>query len=111
LEGLEVLFIVIALSNKQGQLGAASAGALAACLLVAGLGFIVHRPLARVPENGLKFVVGALLSAFGIFWIGEGLGAAWPGADLAIVAFAALFLAVARAAAMAARRPGAEGLP
>src|ERR1700730_8227445 len=110
LEGLEVVFIVIALSAGRGLLGPASAGALAACLLVAGVGFAVHRPLARVPENTLKFAVGVMLSAFGIFWTGEGLGVAWPGADLAIVAFAALFLVVGLAAAALARRPSAEAL-
>jgi uncharacterized membrane protein len=111
LEGLEVVFIVIALSTSRGLLVPASAGALAACLLVAGMGFVVRRPLARVPENTLKFAVGVMLSAFGIFWTGEGLAVAWPGADLAIVAFAALFLAVGRAAVVLARRPGAAVLP
>ena len=111
LEGLEVVFIVIALSARRGQIVAASAGALAACLLVAGVGFAVHRPLARVPENTLKFAVGVMLSAFGIFWTGEGLGVSWPGADLAIVAFAALFLAVGRVAVNVARRRSLEALP
>jgi uncharacterized membrane protein len=108
LEGLEVVFIVIAVSAGRGLLVPASAGALAACLLVAGAGLVVHRPLARVPENTLKFAVGVMLSAFGLFWTGEGLGVAWPGADLAIVAFAALFLGVALAAVGLARRPSAE---
>jgi uncharacterized membrane protein len=111
LEGIEVVFIVIAVGAGRGLLFPASAGALAACLLVAGIGFVLHRPLARVPENTLKFAVGVMLSAFGIFWTGEGLGVAWPGADLAIVAFAALFLAVGLAAAALARRPSAEALP
>jgi uncharacterized membrane protein len=110
LEGLEVVFIVIALSAGRGMLLPASAGALAACLLVIGVGFIVHRPLARVPENTLKFAVGVMLSAFGVFWTGEGLGVAWPGSDLAIVAFAAMFLAVSAAAVVLARRPKAEAL-
>jgi Ca2+/H+ antiporter, TMEM165/GDT1 family len=110
LEGLEVVFIVIAVSAGRGLLVPASAGALAACLLVAGAGFAVHRPLARVPENTLKFAVGVMLSAFGVFWTGEGLGVAWPGADLAIVAFAALFLAVGSAAVALARRSHAEVL-
>jgi Ca2+/H+ antiporter, TMEM165/GDT1 family len=110
LEGLEVVFIVIALGAGRGMLVPASAGAVAACLLVAGVGFIVHRPLARVPENTLKFAVGIMLSAFGVFWTGEGLGVAWPGADLAILAFAALFLAVSGAAVVMARRPRAEVL-
>jgi uncharacterized membrane protein len=92
LEGLEVVFIVIALSAGRGVLLPVSAAALAACLLVAASGLIVHRPLARVPENALKFAVGVMLSAFGLFWTGEGFGVHWPGADLAILAFIALFL-------------------
>ncbi len=108
LEGLEVAFIVIAVSAAGGLLIPASVGALAACLLVAGVGFVVHRPLARIPENTLKFAVGVMLSAFGMFWTGEGLGVAWPGADLAIVAFAALFLALGLAAAAMLRRPSPE---
>lgn len=111
LEGLEVVFIVIAVSAGRGLLVSASAGALAACLLVAGAGIAVHRPLARVPENALKFAVGVMLSAFGIFWTGEGLGIAWPGADFAIIAFAALFLAVGLAAVALASRPSADASP
>jgi uncharacterized membrane protein len=110
LEGLEVVFIVIALSAGRGTLLPASAGALAACLVVAAVGLAVHRPLARVPENTLKFAVGVMLSAFGVFWTGEGLGVAWPGADLAIVGFAVMFLAVSGAAVVLARRPKAEVL-
>jgi uncharacterized membrane protein len=111
LEGLEVVFIVIAVSAGRGLLVPASVGALAACLLVAGVGFAVHRPLARVPENTLKFAVGVMLSAFGVFWTGEGLGVDWPGADLAIVGFATLFLAAALGAVALARQPRAEVLP
>jgi uncharacterized membrane protein len=110
LEGLEVVFIVIALGSGRGMLVPASVGAVAACLLVAAVGVIVHRPLARVPENTLKFAVGIMLSAFGVFWTGEGLGVAWPGSDLAIVGFAAMFLAVSGAAVLLARRPKAEVL-
>jgi uncharacterized membrane protein len=105
LEGLEVVFIVIAVGAGRGLLLPASAGALGACGLVALTGFFLHRPLARVPENALKFAVGVMLSAFGVFWTGEGLGVAWPGADLAIVAFAGLFLLVAALAGVALRRP------
>src|SRR5712672_2936498 len=105
LEGLEVVFIVIAVSAGRGLLIPAGAGAITACLLVAGVGLVVHRPLARVPENTLKFAVGVMLSAFGMFWTGEGLGVAWPGADLVIVAFAAVFLIVGLAAVALVRRP------
>jgi uncharacterized membrane protein len=111
LEGLEVVFIVIAVSAGRGLLVPASIGAIAACLLVAGAGFAVHRPLARIPENTLKFAVGVMLSAFGVFWTGEGLGVAWPGADLAIVAFAVLFLTVGLASVFLARRPRLEAVP
>jgi uncharacterized membrane protein len=108
LEGLEVVFVVIAVGAGRGMLVAASIGALAACALVAAVGFVVHRPLARVPENTLKFTVGVLLSSFGVFWTGEGLGVPWPGEDLAILGFAALFLAVALAAVRLARLPAAQ---
>jgi uncharacterized membrane protein len=94
-EGLEVVFIVIAVGAGGGLIVPASIGAGAACILVAGAGFAVHRPLARVPENALKFAVGVVLSAFGVFWTGEGLGIAWPGSDLAILAFVGLFFLTA----------------
>jgi uncharacterized membrane protein len=105
LEGLEVVFIVIAVGGGRGLLLPASVGALAACGLVAIAGFALRRPLSRVPENTLKLAVGVMLSAFGVFWTGEGLGIAWPGADLAIVGFAALFLLVAVLAVPALKRP------
>ena len=98
LEGLEVVFIVIAVSTGRDMLVPVSIAALAACLLVAAIGFAVHRPLTRVPENVLKFGVGVMLSSLGLFWTGEGLGIAWPGADFAIVVFMAVFLATALAA-------------
>jgi uncharacterized membrane protein len=110
LEGLEVVFIVIAVGAGRGLIIPASVGAIAACLLVAGVGFAVHQPLARVPENALKFVVGVMLSAFGVFWIGEGFGVDWPGEDIAIIAFAALFLVVALGTAALTRRVGREAL-
>ena len=110
LEGLEVVFIVIALGVGRGMLIPASAGAVIACLAVAVVGLIVHRPLARVPENTLKFAVGVMLSSFGVFWTGEGLGVPWPGADFAIVGFAAMFTAVSGVAVALARRPKAEAL-
>jgi uncharacterized membrane protein len=111
LEGLEVVFIVIAVGAARGFIVPASVGALAACLMVAAIGLVLHRPLARVPENALKFTVGVMLSAFGVFWTGEGLGVDWPGADLSIIVFALLFLAIGGAAAALLRRPAAEALP
>lgn len=110
LEGIEVVFIVLAVGAGHGLLVPASIGAGAACLLVVAVGFALHRPLAQVPENTLKFVVGLMLSAFGVFWTGEGLGVTWPGEDLAIIAFAVLFLVTALLAVTLARRQSAAAL-
>lgn len=103
LEGFEVVFIVIAVGAGRGLLGPAALGAGAACALVLMIGAIAHRPLARVPENTLKFGVGVMLAAFGVFWTGEGLGVDWPGHDLALFAFAALFLLTGLVSVRAAR--------
>lgn len=104
LEGLEVIFVVIAVGAGRGLLLPAGLGALAACLLVLTVGLLLRRPLARVPENSLKFGVGVMLTAFGVFWSGEGLGIPWPGGDLALLAFALLFLAAGLYAAAWLRR-------
>jgi Ca2+/H+ antiporter, TMEM165/GDT1 family len=97
LEGMEVVFIVIAVGSTGNLLMPAALGAAIAGGLVLLAGVALHRPLAKVPENSLKWAVGILLSAFGIFWIGEGLGLPWPGEDLAILALAGAFLAVSLA--------------
>ena len=86
LEGLEVAFIVLTFGASQGhQYGPAATGAAAAVLAVTAVGVLVHRPLSQVPENTMKFAVGAMLSTFGIFWAGEGVGVDWPGSDAAIL--------------------------
>ena len=105
LEGLEVVFIVIAVGAGRGLLVPASLGALAASVVVLAIGAVVHRPLARVPENTLKFAVGVILCAFGVFWTGEGLGIAWPAGDLMILAFGAVFLIVGLSAVAVIRQP------
>ena len=86
LEGLEVVFIVLTFGATQGHMGAAALAAVAALVVVALVGLVVHRPLTRVPENTLKFVVGIMLTSFGLFWSAEGAGARWPGNDLFILA-------------------------
>ena len=105
LEGIEVVFIVIAVvGSVGGALVPAAVGALAAAILVAAVGVVLHRPLARVPENMLKFAVGVMLSSFGTFWIGEGYGVQWPGGDLSVLGLIAGFLAVALLSVGAVRR-------
>ena len=108
LEGTEVVFIVIAIgAGGTGMLLPAGLGAAAALLLVAALGFVLHRPLTRVPENTLKFAVGTLLSGFGTFWVGEGLGFLWPGADWSIVGLVLAFWALAALLVRLCRPPAA----
>ncbi|PZW48334.1 putative membrane protein [Humitalea rosea] len=105
LEGVEVAFLVLAVAAGSPALVLPAAlGALAAAVLVALAALMLHRPLSRVPENTLKFVVGVILSAFGIFWTGEGLGIDWPGQDLALPVIAlAMFLTALLGVRLAAR--------
>ena len=86
LEGLEVAFIVLTFGSTQGSIPLAAVGAAAALVLVAGAGIAARAPLARVPENTMKFAVGIMLTTFGMFWSAEGAGAHWPGGDAAILA-------------------------
>ena len=98
IEGIEVVFIVIAVGAAgRGLLVPAAVGALAAFCLVVALGAALRRPVSMIPENILKFAVGVLLCAFGTFWVGEGAGIAWPGADLSLVGLFLGFLLVALA--------------
>jgi uncharacterized membrane protein len=92
LEGLEVVFIVITFGANQHGIGWAVAGAVAAIVVVVAAGVAVRGPLARVPENTLKFAVGVMLTSFGMFWGAEGAGAHWPGSDTAILALIAATL-------------------
>jgi Ca2+/H+ antiporter, TMEM165/GDT1 family len=112
LEGVEVVFIVIAIgAGGAGLLMPASLGALAALLAVIALGVTVHRPLASVPENSLKLVVGVVLSAFGTFWVGEGLAIPWPGGDWAIPVLIVGFLLTAALTMGLCRRRLNRSLP
>jgi len=93
LEGLEVVFIVIAVGATARAIVPAAIGAAAAGLVVVGAGCALRRPLARVPENTLKFLVGVMLSSFGTFWTAEGMRLAWPRGDAALPCLALGFLA------------------
>jgi uncharacterized membrane protein len=84
LEGLEVAFIVLTFGSAQGSIPLAALGAAVAVVLVAVVGVAARAPLARVPENTLKFAVGTMLTTFGIFWAAEGAGVDWPGDDASL---------------------------
>jgi uncharacterized membrane protein len=102
LEGLEVVFIALTFGANDHNLPLASVAAGAAVIVVALAGIAVRAPLARVPENSMKFVVGVMLTAFGTFWGAEGAGAHWPGSDAAlpVVVGAVAVFAVALVAAL-----------
>ena len=109
LEGLEVAFIALTFGANQRNIALAAIAALSAVVVVALAGITLRAPLARVPENSMKFVVGIMLTSFGIFWGAEGAGATWPGADaallvlvLAVALFALALVAVLRGAAAGA---------
>ncbi len=117
LEGLEVVFIALTFGGNARDIPLAALAAVCAVVVVAAGGLALRAPLARVPENTMKFVVGIMLTAFGTFWGAEGAGAHWPGSDAAllvlvpaIAAFAlALVAALRRTPAAAAARPVVEG--
>jgi uncharacterized membrane protein len=85
LEGLEVAFIVLTFGTSHGSIPLAATGAAAGGVLVLVAGVVLHAPLSRVPENTMKFSVGVMLTAFGVFWSGEGAKAHWPGGTLALL--------------------------
>ena len=104
LEGLEVVFIVLTFGANQHRIGLAALAAAAAVVLVVLVGAAVHAPLARVPENKLKFGVGVMLTSFGTFWGTEGAGAHWPGGDAALLAIIPITLALSIAGVASLRR-------
>ena len=110
LEGLEVAFIVLTVGANQHRLGLAAAAAAVAVLLVIAAGVAARAPLARVPENTLKLLVGVMLTSFGMFWSGEGAGASWPGGEAALLAIIPGVLLCAWAMAASLRAYGGRRL-
>ena len=111
LEGLEVVFIVLTFGSNQHDIGLAAVAAACAVAVVAAAGVAVRAPLARVPENTMKFVVGIMLTAFGTFWGAEGAGAHWPGSDAALLVLVPAVGAFALRAGRAAARPAVRRAP
>ncbi len=107
LEGLEVVFIALTFGSNQHDIPRAAAAAGAAVVLVVLLGLVIRKPLSRVPENSMKFVVGIMLTAFGAFWGAEGAGARWPGGDGALLVLVPAIALFALALVVAFRRRGA----
>jgi len=92
LEGFEVIFIVLTFGALKNSLGIATMAAFVSLALVAGVAFAIRKPLTKVPENTLKFVVGTMATTFGIFWTTEGLKITWVYADATLLLLAALVL-------------------
>ncbi len=107
LEGLEVAFIVVTFGANQHDVGLAAVAAAVAVVAVIAAGVVVRAPLARVPENTMKFAVGVMLTSFGTFWSAEGAGAHWPGGDAALLVLIPGFALVSLGmAAWLRARPG-----
>jgi uncharacterized membrane protein len=111
LEGLEVAFIVVTFGSAQGRIDLAALGAGGALVLVVIVGVLVRAPLARVPENTLKFAVGVMLTTFGIFWATEGAGAHWPGDDASLPVVLVFVIALSAASVTLLRRQRTETVP
>jgi uncharacterized membrane protein len=107
IEGLEVAVIVGTFGANQHHTALAAAAAGAAVAVVVAAGLAARAPLARVPENTMKFAVGVALSSFGIFWSAEGAGVRWPGGEAMLLAIVSVMLA-ASILAVQALRAGAE---
>jgi Ca2+/H+ antiporter, TMEM165/GDT1 family len=105
LEGVEVVIIVAALAGRPDGAGPALTGAAVATVSVVAAGFWLRRPLARVPETELKWGVGVMLSGFGLFFVGEGLGVSWPGGDASILGLLVLLAVVSQAQVHALKAP------
>jgi len=104
LEGLEVAFIALTFGSNQHAITLAAVAAVTAIVVVALIGFAVRAPLSRVPENTLKFVVGVMLTSFGMFWGAEGAGANWPGSDAALLVIVPAVAAFAGLLVLALRK-------
>jgi uncharacterized membrane protein len=104
LEGLEVALIVVTFGSNQHRLALAGAAAGVAIAAVIATGFAVRAPLARVPENTMKFAVGVMLSAYGIFFAAEGAGLRWPGGDAILLGLIPALLGVSLLAVASLRR-------
>ncbi len=90
LEGLEVVFIVVALGGLE-NVASAIVGAVASLVVVAGAGIALRTPLTQVPENTMKYVVGIMLTSFGTFFAGEGIGVQWWREDLSLLPLIAAY--------------------
>ncbi|MCU4185511.1 TMEM165/GDT1 family protein [Acidiferrimicrobium sp. IK] len=111
LEGLEVAFIALTFGSNQHDIPLAAIAAVAAVVAVVAAGVAVRAPLARVPENTMKFVVGVMLTSFGTFWGAEGAGAHWPGNDASLLVMVPAFALFGLALAAGLRRAGTPAAP
>lgn len=104
IEGVEVVFIVLTLGANNRTVLTPAAGALVALTCVTIAAVAVRKPLARVPENQMKYAVGIMATTFGTFWAGEGIGIKWPGGDFALLWLGSLYLCLSLIAVAGLRR-------
>lgn len=94
LEGLESIFIVLTFGASAHAMSSAVAGSIIGLIVVVLAGVLLRKPLSLIPENTMKFIVGVMLTGFGVFWVGEGLGIAWWQQDISIPVILAVLLVV-----------------
>src|SRR5437588_3508294 len=104
LEGFEIALIVLTFAANDKHIALAAVSAAAAVAVVIAAGVAARAPLSRVPENSMKFAVGVMLSAYGVFWLGEGAGASWPAGDASLFVLAAAILGAAYVTVLVLRR-------
>jgi uncharacterized membrane protein len=105
LEGFEVIVIVISFgASMTGGFVWSGVGAALAVLMLAAAAFAIRTPFSRIPENTLKFVVGIMLTAFGTFWTGEGLGIGWWRDDLSLTWIIVSYLLISATIVLAGKR-------
>ncbi|WP_282942112.1 hypothetical protein [Paenibacillus sp. RC67] len=92
LEGIEAIFIVLTLGLATSSMSSAILGSLIGILLVVAAGILLRKPLTMISENTMKFIVGLMLSGFGIFWVGEGIGVEWWQQDVSILVIIVLLV-------------------
>jgi len=119
LEGVEVTFIVVTFGANSDAIALAVWAGVSAATFVLLLGIALRAPLAKVPENTMKYGVGIMMTGFGSFWAIEGLGflrsseesVEWPGDRWALLVITVAWFALTRALVVVLRRARARELP
>jgi Ca2+/H+ antiporter, TMEM165/GDT1 family len=84
-ESFEIAIVVIGLGTAGGNWFEAIGGALLAAVVLICSALWLRASLERVPVRPAKFIAATLLMGFGTYWLGEGIGFAWPGGIASLI--------------------------